>query len=1000
MKCHSGFVLGDDKMRFGVQGSKRMSVFMALLAAVWGFEPGFAAEEPVHSVQIKLCNPLGKQLFYEEQDNVIIDVLAPSKVVGQGLQVEGVLAKVNDDGTNGEVVAARGGGAFRREGDSLVWRVELGRQSGGVYAVSCRLLAEDGRVLGAHDAEPLIVLKRLNQKKIAGTSYLEGLELELEDTIDFTDPNDPHPSLEGRVAEGKPVAEVTALRIVRKNGLAYREITGDKRGSYISYRLEFRHPGDFYLLEVEYPDDDARSMIVSISTKRPGVWTNSQTGVGVETGGKFYNTGESQKLRWIHVADPGVHSVDIMNIWDGWNGAVTRMNVYHIRGDLPAVDAGTSRDYGILTERCSSGSGFANAFGAMRSNAEGADPKQKVLSELVWLVKTSECYAQYLKFSGQNLHVMGCVQYTLRNTPFIAADPNSDSPSIIVCPRTVLAHVLDANGIGVMAGIEFTTPPAPEAKTKTAAGSRLGTPLVSNEEVAAGKDTIWRVDAQGEQRTGIFTWPPNWQHPVFQREYLKVMDDIVNTFGHLEHFRGVSNVISPIGHPSSYFFPAYADGMRAWDPGPSPFENPLQYSYDDVTFKKFAKDTAIDLGIDPDDPTRFAKRAAMVAREPLRQSFLDWRCRSLREFFDEVLSHVRKSRRDLLFVNGLFEESSPPYLAHSGKSYEQVMREFGIDIPMLASLDNMVMMRWTISWRGGLPQKPQNPYWWIPKERGIVLSAFDDLPHRAIMCRSSWDENFFASPGYPYARPNPRGPESKVVESDWIFGAVRTRGHVQPSGHSAREAFTQAIITGDPELLLGGFADLSLNLGNEQVIREVLVPFTHLPQKRFDKVLDTGLETNLAIRQLNQKGESWFYIANPGYWRIRGEINLSVGGDVQEIPSGRQVAEAGQFVLPVELAPFGLAAYQVNSGSLNITSYTTRSISPRAASHLKSLIKLAFEKNEFLDQAQKRLLGEAQTAVAAGKYARAWSLIKDHRLWPVNGWNLMTKDQRRGWPVE
>ena len=163
---------------------------------------------------------------------------------------------------------------------------------------------------------------------------------------------------------------------------------------------------------------------------------------------------------------------------------------------------------------------------------------------------------------------------------------------------------------------------------------------------------------------------------------------------------------------------------------------------------------------------------------------------------------MRKNRKDLLFVNGLFEELSPPYLAHSGKSYEQVMREFGIDIPMLASLDNMMMMRWTISWRGRLPQYPQNPYWWIPKERDVVLSAFEGLPHRAVLCRSSWDENFFASPGYPYARPNPRGPESKVVKSDWIFGAVRTRGHVQPSGYNAREAFTQAIITGDPELLL------------------------------------------------------------------------------------------------------------------------------------------------------------------------------------------------------
>ena len=72
------------------------------------------------------------------------------------------------------------------------------------------------------------------------------------------------------------------------------------------------------------------------------------------------------------------------------------------------------------------------------------------------------------------------------------------------------------------------------------------------------------------------------------------------------------------------------------------------------------------------------------------------------------------------------------------------------------------------------------------------------------------------------------------------------------------------------------------------------MPFTHLPQERFQKVLDTGLETNLAIRQLSKDGESWFYIANPGYWHIGGEVNLTAGGSIQEVPGGRQVAEAGQ----------------------------------------------------------------------------------------------------------
>lgn len=34
---------------------------------------------------------------------------------------------------------------------------------------------------------------------------------------------------------------------------------------------------------------------------------------------------------------------------------------------------------------------------------------QPLLSDIVWLKDTCERYAQYLEFSGQNLHLMGCV---------------------------------------------------------------------------------------------------------------------------------------------------------------------------------------------------------------------------------------------------------------------------------------------------------------------------------------------------------------------------------------------------------------------------------------------------------------------------------------------------------------------------------------------------------------------------------------------------------------
>jgi hypothetical protein len=110
------------------------------------------------------------------------------------------------------------------------------------------------------------------------------------------------------------------------------------------------------------------------------------------------------------------------------------------------------------------------------------------------------------------------------------------------------------------------------------------------------------------------------------------------------------------------------------------------------------------------------------------------------------------------------------------------------------------------------------------------------------------------------------------------------------------------------------------------MLRSVLATYTHLPRERFTPVLGTGLETNLAIRQLNRAGESWLYVANPCPWHVRSRLVLEAEGHVVEVPSG-EPAEVersdGKLELPVTLTPFGLAAYRVDTGELAVQEYTT-----------------------------------------------------------------------------
>lgn len=68
------------------------------------------------------------------------------------------------------------------------------------------------------------------------------------------------------------------------------------------------------------------------------------------------------------------------------------------------------------------------------------------LIDLVFMKQTAERYLQYLRFTGQNFHIMGCIQYNQLNTPFIPKAPVNSS-RIGRCMRTILANVLEMVGV-------------------------------------------------------------------------------------------------------------------------------------------------------------------------------------------------------------------------------------------------------------------------------------------------------------------------------------------------------------------------------------------------------------------------------------------------------------------------------------------------------------------------------------------------------------------------
>jgi len=923
---------------------------------------------------LDIRNPAKDDLFYRTTAPVRMNVRVPAGLDERGPVIEYRLARANSDGTD-EQVDGGSSAFYRGDGASLVYRLDLGRREAGVYTIRLRLRDRDGAVIEERAREPLVVVRELDLAEVQADSYREGLDLELEKRIDFTDPNDPTPWIESLyIHRGAPMREITEPNIVRKDGLVYREVTGEKRPSMFSYRLgEFDHLGDFYVMELDYPDNASRAMQVSVSTRHEGVWSNSQSGVGADVGGKFPNTGAMQTLRWIHVADAGVHSVDVLNYQDGRPAAAKELRVYHVNGDLVSAGAGTGRRYGIHTERCFPTSGIGRNFGSENpgtSAGPGATFMERYISGLAWKLQTAERYTQYLKFAGQNLHLFGCIQYNEYNTPFMHAEAIGQ-PRVRNCMRTVLANVLDANAIKFITGVQYSQ-------------SRYAFTEHNSAQVARGADTPCMIDRDGNQLyLDLFTIVPNWQHPQYLRYYRNILDNVIDTFGGLEHFWGVSNFVNPCQR-NNYYLPAYG-----WS---DDWHDPLLHSYDDVTFRHFEEDTGTDLGIAADDPKRFEKRAALVQTPALREQFLAWRCERLAGFFQRAADQLHAKRPDLQFVE-LLGVDTPGFWEHlirEDRTAHEVWREFAIDVQELGSISNGWVTRWTASYNAGAGA-PQNPWCWVPAERDIALEAFEGLPRRTVFVRSSWKEDVYLSPGHMFDGDNYH---PNVLEgTDWIMDVVRTRTTPQPGGVNAREMHLLGIASGDPQLLLFGFTDLNINVGHEQAVRTLARVFTHLPDERFAPDLQTGLETNLVVRSLRREDESFFYVANPGFWPVRGTVQVQAGGPVTNLVTGDPVADAGAVQVPVDLAPYSLAAFRVGGGELEVLDYATDPVPAEELAHLTGIMDrvsgllerplirriLAPEDQTYME----KTLAAARAAFADGAYARAWHRAKEPLFWSM-----------------
>jgi len=968
------------------------------LIKYWRIHYKSRSERPASDGLLKLSNPTEPQFFYTEDEPVTVTAEIPEGLddrtpavtwrVRRYRFVERDFVSVADEAAN----ATGRQTEFRAQGHGVVCDLDLGRLPRGVYTVQADLIL-GAETAESHIPEPLVVVGRVPVREVAGDSYEDGLDLELETVVDCTDPDDrpwleadgEHLAVAGGDIEETPKHEITEPILVDENGLQYRE-TRPNWGAQFSYKVEFAHPYDWYQVVMVYPDDRERWMGISCTARWRGKTSYARLAPAVITGFRFPVTGRMRELKFLYRPGPGPHAVNVINIQDGSAAAASEIRIYRIANGLPALggqDAG-DRCLGILTENLNEN----NAFGAFcgirpasapdstraqaRQNAGDvmAQPVAYVCKELAQRLDTATAYAQYSLFTGENLNAMGCWQYWDRNK-CLPGVPSVDTARVPIDLREVAARVLSFNGIRTLMSVEFINqstlmdePPA----------SR------SDAQVQAGADTYYLVDKNGSQVHNL-----NFLHPAVEATMLRLADEFSGKWAHVPGVLGVNwttymggNFSIPTLWPVERYYPR--DTGEEFDY--------LAASYDDATIARFVEDTGMQVPGAAEDADRFAARHEFLTDPARRAQWIEWRCQKLRAFFLQMRDRMRAHRDDYILLASLYVDAPHPSMwKHTGLPLSDFLRLNAWDPQAYDEDEGLYVTHWShaATMRYHPTRARAMPYA-AAYEMNVnpeYYAVYDSGPRRSQMIMHHWQE----VERYPFTMPDRDG---------WAYPYQSTpQAHAR--GDCLREPFTQALIGGDPQFILWGFSHVSRIVGSEQPMREFIRVFRALPAERFTADLDTGFETNLAIRSLRQGDARLFYVANPGYWPVQGRVTLAGATQVTDLVSGEAVEaatdEEGRTVASVDLEPFGVAAYRADGAEAEVVDWEVDPVEEEHLTHIRDLAALAQTRLDDMEDAPpmseddrvflRRSALAADGDLELGRYARAWSTVTDWRYWAL-----------------
>jgi DNA-binding beta-propeller fold protein YncE len=668
----------------------------------------------------------------------------------------------------------------------------------------------------------------------------------------------------------------------RESGDSGRE-GGTAAADWFAYTLNLPEVQVPYVLEIDYPDDDERTVPIVLVEHEYGP---PEPALGYFTGG-VYPLSNSMLTQQFYIF-PRVRNPRLLfyNWCSGRRAAAANIRLYRITSGFPTLKYGPGgRVNGMYQEEplrhlCN--------FGAM---PEG-DSWQNIL-------RPTERAVQMMNYVGTNLWNPTIAIYQSMLWPGdsipgykIGILPPGPATQKEPMRKDILRLMLlncEKYGVNFVGDLHI---PANNILMRTLDKRFGGDGQLDNDSY----QKPWLI-VSNEGEVGLkSSYKPyyNALHPGVQDWAAGVIGELAERYGDSPAFKGVS--IRFMGWT-----------FAGWQCFPS-----IAWGYGDYTIARFEKETGIDIPVADDDPKRFHKRYEYLLANQY-DAWVGWRTRKMAEYHARLADILTRARPDLKLYQFLHEAdfghtATPDDLERLG--WTGVLRETGIDLEACQRNPALV------------------PY---------ATRGFPDGGNRgrdALSNAESRDRSTAVAPIAATARELPGGTASSLY-----FGTNHEGGYVQfeklgydkktirgnkktiypdasvyPAGIHYLERFANAMADANFTWISEG--SHGYGIGQPQYLRPFLSEYRALPMVGMT-ALGTG--DPVALWHGKNGNRSVFYVVNRTWYEpVSAELAFPAAGIVTRLSTGEKITTDGR-VLRLTLKPYELLAFAADAAPTSVT---------------------------------------------------------------------------------